>query len=312
MGEENLGTAAEGSESGSGGAGEGQGDAGAGGNTDPSTASATPAAEGASKEETFLGSEEIPKKGDPNWEPYKRMQASYTRKMQGIAETNKKAAEYDRFNNDADFRREVVLNVTRQMGLSGAGQPQAQNPTQQPNAGQVQSQLPPGMVEAVAARLSPEMKWMAPEMAQAQWVASQYANQPRDKAEAQKVRADRESQLATTGDDLNEKFPGWQTHEDDMKEYLSFLRSDQISHKRWGSKLEIALRAVTGNSSAVAEAAQRMNTASDNKGQLSNASSTGSVSNIAERVLKAPNNHEAWKVAKEIADEELKKQGVIQ
>src|ERR1041384_2665299 len=77
----------------------------------PQTDSAQPIADGTqgqqqAQEETFLDGDGNldPRKLDAALQPiFKRMQAAYTKRMQGVAEIREKASVVDRFYNDANF-----------------------------------------------------------------------------------------------------------------------------------------------------------------------------------------------------------------
>ena len=235
---------------------------------------------------------------------WKKMQGAYTKRMQSIAQTKNAAQIVDRFNTDPDFARQTIQQRAQQLGMT-LGQPGSQ-----PGLSNGSSKsLPPELVEAVKTNLSPELQWMAPALAASQWAGMQMALQPIQEQQAQSARSTRDQQYDALVEQLSSKAPGWEAHEDDMDGLLSFLQSPKMTDRRWGSKLELLHKLVTGDGQATAEAARRM-------GQAGRSRAPGGmpmaapVLNIGEQVKKVKNNSEAWELAAKHAMAELTRQGI--
>ncbi len=258
--------------------------------------------EDAQKEESFFDPNDLPEELQGQW---KRMQGSFTKKMQKLSGDLDKVDAYNRFQSDPEFAKQTLTQAANQMGLTLA-QAQAQ-----PATGQVEmSQVPQELVERVRSRLSPEMQWMAEQQAAAAWEVVQMTNKPREDREAQERQQTAESQFNQASNELDGKFPEWRSHEDEMSEWLDFIRSGDMNHPKFGSKLENMFRAATGNSSAVAEAAKRINQAGQNRSATSSVSGRSTSPNVADRVVKAKSNDEAMQIAVDSAMQELEKQGM--
>jgi hypothetical protein len=142
---------------------------------------------------------------------FRKMQGAYTRKTQSIAKVRDAAQIVERFNSDPDFARQTILQRAQQLGLN------VQQPGQQaglPN-GQAKS-MPSELVEAVKSNLSPELQWMAPALAASQWAGMQMALQPIQEQQAQTVRSTRDQEYEQAVEQLSERAPGWEAHEEDM------------------------------------------------------------------------------------------------
>jgi len=88
-----------------------------------------------------------------------------------------------------------------------------------------------------------------------------------------------------------------------------FLESDQLSHKRFGSKLALLYNLATGNAAAVTTATRRMVDAGRHR-VTSGQPTRPQVVDVSEKVRGAKTNDEAWDIAAKHAVEELQRQGV--
>ena len=234
---------------------------------------------------------------------FRKMQGAYTRKTQGIAKVRDAAQIVERFNTDPEFARQTILQRAGQLGLS-LGQPAQAGAPQQ-----TAQSLPPQLVEAVKANLSPELQWMAPALAASQWAGMQMALQPIQQQQAQTQQSTRDQEYDTLAAQLSEKAPGWEQHEDDMDGLLSFLQSPKMMDRRWGSKLELLHRLTVGDGQATAEAARRMGLAAKSRNVAGSPVATAAP-NIAEQVRKPKQNQDAWDAAAKFALSELARQGI--
>lgn len=256
------------------------------------------------KEDTFMDPSQLPPELQAH---FKRMQGAYTKKMQQVASVREAARLVSRFNSDPDFARQTIMERAQQLGLNigQTGQPQAPGlPMQQGNA------MPQGLVDAVKATLSPELQWMAPALAASQWAGMQMALQPIKEQQAQTMRQTQDSQFEVLAEQLSQKAPGWEEHEDDMDSLLAFMHSNKMTDRRWGSKLELLHKLATaGDGHATAQAARRMAEAARN-GNPAGRPMAQPVPNVGEQVKKAKTNQDAWDAAAKAAMAEMARNGI--
>lgn len=236
---------------------------------------------------------------------FRKMQSAYSKRSQDIAKVRDAAQIVERFNSDPEFARQTILSRAQQLGLH-VGTP-GQTPGFQHGA--ASKSMPPELVEAVKANLSPELQWMAPALAASQWAGMQLAMQPIVEQQAQASRSTRDQQYDTLVAQLSEKAPGWEAHEEDMDSLLAFMQSQNMTDRRWGSKLELLHRLAAGSGQATAEAARRMGAAA--KARTSVGSPVAAPAfNIAEQVRKPKHTQDAWDIAAKHAVAELARQGI--
>lgn len=231
----------------------------------PTQADALPAQ---AQEQTFAdGTNLDPRNLPAELQPiFKALQASYTKKMQGLAEVQKKGDLVDRFYSDPTFADQTLQQWAAQRGyqIVLAGQQGAQ----QSQGGQP-GRASPQIVEALKQSLPPELQWMSESLGPA---LSQVLNQqmaqvidPLNQYQQQQVRAQRESEYDRHAEELSAHIPHWQEHEDTMAEINSFLLSPAMNHPKFGNKLELLYNAATANAAARAKVSQRMTDAVKNR-----------------------------------------------
>ncbi len=237
---------------------------------------------------------------------YGWMNAAYSKKIGRNRELEEKAALVDRFNSDRDFAIQTIQNVAAQHGYTitraqanAVATGQAAMPGTSAAAPSVTG-VPPEYVEMVKSTLPPELQWMAESLAKSQYAITQQAVtsalRPYQEQTQKQTLTQRESEYDRLADELAAKAPGWEEHEDEMNDLLDFIASDRMTHKKWGSKLELLFNMATSNAAAVAEASRRMSQAGRNRGSASRTTSS-SLPNVGERIRKAPTNNAAWDLA---------------
>lgn len=271
------------------------------------TSVADGAASSTTEPETFLSDETLMERirATPELDQvFRKMQGAYTRKSQSLAKVRDAATIVERFNSDPEFARQTIFSRAQQLGL------QVQHPGQSAGlqAGASKA-MPPELVEAVKSNLSPELQWMAPALAASQWAGMQMALQPIQEQQAQTVRSTRDQEYETLASQLSEKAPGWEAHEDDMNGLLGFLQSPKMSDRRWGNKLELLHKMVSGDGQATAEAARRMGQAARSR-TVAGSPMAANPPNIAEQVRKPKNMQDAWSIAAKHAISEMERQGI--
>jgi len=253
----------------------------------------------AQKEDTFFDATQLAPELQDQW---KRMQGAYTKKMQKLAGARDAASIVDRFNSDPDFARQTIMQRAAQLGI----------PLGQPAQGQPQGQTetpPEQFVEAVRQNLSPELQWMAATLAKSQWAATKMMLQPLKEQQAQSARSMQDQEWDTLAEQLSQKLPGWEEHEDDMGAMLDFLRSNKMTDRRFGSKLELLHRLVAGEGQANATAARRMAEANRYR-QPAGMPLSQPTENVTQAVMKPKNNQDAWDAAAKHAIADLAKRGI--
>jgi len=251
-------------------------------------------------EQSFFDPNQVPEELKP---VYKKMQASFTKKMQKFRADSEKAGMVDRFNSDPNYAIATIQNRAQQLGFS-LTKGQAQNIATATSAG---VSVPSSLVQTIASRLSPELAWMAPQLAEASWLAQQEAVAPLKAQQEQDRKNQRDEEYDGLVSDMDARFPGWEEHEDEMTELLHFMESPKMRHRMFGSKLELLHNIVTKNASAISEAQTRMSNAARAR-TITGLSSRSVVSNTENMVRKAKTNQEAWDIAKKAAAEELSRQ----
>ena len=252
--------------------------------------------------ETFFDPSQLAPELQTQW---KKMQGAYTKRMQSIARTRDAAQIVERFNSDPDFARQTIYQRAQQLGLN-VGQPGQQPGIQH---GSASKSLPPELIEAYKTNLSTELQWMAPTLAAAQYAGMQMMIQPLEQQQAQTARSTRDQEYDALATQLSEKTPGWEAHEDDMDGLLTFLQSPKMTDRRWGSKLELLHKVVSGDGQATAEAARRMGQAVRSRAPAGSPMASPTP-NIAEQVRKPKNSQDAWQIAANHAVAELARQGI--
>lgn len=255
------------------------------------------------EKESFIDPSELPEELKPHW---KRMHRAYTKVMQGRKDLEEKAALVDRFGSDPNFALQTIQQAAAQMGYQLTKAQAAQvAATAAAEAG-----VPSELVEAVKARLTPELQWMAPQLAAGQWAGMQVALKPQQERQEADRKAQRESQFAELSEELTEAAPGWEEHEDEMNALLEFLRSDTMTHRKYGSKLKLLYNLATGNAAAVGEAIRRQGEAArarTTSGQAGRGAGPNIEKTVRDRKL---TETEAWGKAAEFAVQELERHGM--
>lgn len=254
---------------------------------------AEPAAPVTPEPDQFIDPRDFPPELQPHW---KRMQASYTKKMQAVARDRDKVQLVDRYRSDPDFAKQFMQQELQRMGIGAPAQPQ--QPSGQRGA------PPPQFIDALAEKLPPELRWMAPAMAEATYASVAHLTAPMLKDNQDRQREERTNEWDALAADLSQRQPGWEAHEEDMLAIHDFLQSSKLKHPVYGSKLDLLLNLVTGNAAATQRAISRMSDAGRQRTTTGQPSRT-TIPNIADRVRKAPSNASAWKLAADAAIQQV-------
>lgn len=119
-----------------------------------------------------------------------------------------------------------------------------------------------------AFRNSPDLAFLAPQIAEAVWNVSQDMVAPMQQQQTQQQQQARQREHEEALEILDEVAPGWNDREDEMAGLLQFLKGalngGSLRHPRYGHVYEMAYRAITGNAAATATAGRRFAEAARN------------------------------------------------
>jgi hypothetical protein len=251
------------------------------------------------QEERFIDPRDLPAELQPHW---KKMQGAYTKKMQAAAALREQAEQFDALNTDPSTARKFIRERARELGMTVAEANEAQQPTQGVEG------IPAEFVEAIRENLEPQLKWLAPSLAKAQWAGVQKMLAPIAQREQAKERETKLQTYQSTAEALTAKAPGWEEHEDIMNDALAYLNSGSLSHPQFPSKLEVLHWIATGQAQGVADKNRRTNAAGRNR------TVTGtpgrSEANISEQIRRA-GKKEAFGLAAKHALAQLQRDGKL-
>jgi hypothetical protein len=232
------------------------------------------------------------------------MQAAYTKKMQGLAEVQKKGDLVDRFYSDPSFADQTLQQWAAHRGYQIV--PQGQQA--QTGQGQAGGRATPQIVEALKQSLPPELQWMSESLGpalsqvlgQQMQQQMQQVFQPLSQMQQRQQLAQRESEYDRHAEELSAQIPHWQEHEDTMAEINSFLLSPQMNHPKFGNKLQLLYNAATANASSMAKATQRMQDAVKNRSTQAR-NGNRPAADIGKTVSSAKTSDDAFKAAAQFA-----------
>ena len=118
----------------------------------------------------------------------------------------------------------------------------------------------------------------------------------------------RQGEFQKASEALSTTAPGWEEHEDEMNQALSYLKGASLVHDKYPSKLEVLHWMVTRQASGVAEATKRMQNAARNR-TVTGQAGKGGVQNIEDQVRKASKRGEAFDIAAKYALSKLQSEG---
>jgi hypothetical protein len=133
-----------------------------------------------------------------------------------------------------------------------------------------QSNVPERVLQRTreAFRNSPDLAFLAPQIAEAVWNVSQDMVAPMQQQQTQQQQQARQKEHEEALEILDEIAPSWHDREDEMAGLLNFLKGalngGSLRHPRYGHVYEMAYRAITGNAAATATAGRRFAAAARN------------------------------------------------
>lgn len=248
---------------------------------------------------------------------FDRMLSSYQRKLEEVAGIKDNAENVDKFYSDPAYARQVITARANQLGMnlteaSDGGSPSRPAAT----VGVNQVPAPDHLVKQF------ETRYGEGNEAQARTDADMLYNNTLDtmrtvlkplQEKAEETRqADAETEYKRQAESLSQAHPGWEDNEDAMDGLLEFMQGTAQNHPVYGSKLLRLYQLndlVNGNGNATAEAVRRIGNAGKNRITTGRPGGTGII-NTDDRVMKAKNNQEAFKIAADAAVDELRREGL--
>ena len=233
---------------------------------------------------------------------YGKMQTAYGKSREDLKRGREAAQQIQQFYQDPNYRRQVLQQFAHEV------QPPAQRP-----AG---SQVPNTLIEKIKASLAPELQWMAPSLAESQWAVAQEMLAPLQAQQAQQQKQSLESAYDTASRELGSKFPGWESSEEEMGDVYDWLtnKNSQYLHPRYGNRLEALYKLtqlLNGNSGLMRAEAVRASAQAAQSRTVTGQTARPSGEAYTERIKQARTPREAFQVAAQAAQEELRKQGTL-
>lgn len=235
----------------------------------------------------------------------KRLQASYTKKMQKASEAVELVT---RYRSDPEFARQFILYEAQRLGVI-PGSPTPAQPAGAAPAGQPTNAPPPELVQTIANSLPAELRWMAPGQAAATWAGVQAQIAPIRQQLQQRDQQEKAAQAERLRADLSEKYPGWEADEEPLSEYVGWLQGEGPAvHPVYGNRLAVFYNAFKGNALAEKAALQRQSQAA-RAATRTGAPSRSVTPNTQERIDKAPSTRDAVALALAQAIEDARREG---
>lgn len=243
--------------------------------------------------QSFIDPKDLPPELKPHWT---RMHRAYTKALEKSKQAGggEHAANVQRFWSDPDYASQIIQARAQQLGYrltKAEAREMARDAA--------------GSAPAGDGSLPPELSWMEPHIARAVEARLQPYKQ---RAQTQEVSA-KTAEFDELAEELAETAPGWEAHEDEMSELLSFLTSSRLRDRRWGSKLALLHNLVTGQAHAAVTLARR--TADAARARTGTGQPGRSVApNLSDQIRKAPTTNDAWKLAEQAGLEEARRRGL--
>ncbi len=276
--------------------------------TTPGETSATQAAEaeGAAEQDTFLSDAELLAqiRQDPKLNKfYGKMQGAYGKSREELKRGREAAAQIQQFYNDPAYRRQVLSQYAHEI--------QAQAKTENGSQGQG-VKAPAELVTRIEASLAPELKWMAPQLADANWAAQQATVAPILQAREQEKRQSLSEAYDDASAEMNTKYPGWEEHETEMNGVLQWLQGGGMTHKKYGNRIEALyklMHLLNGNSGPVRAEAIRATSEAARSRTVTGQSGRAATENHTEKIRTAKTHKDAFALAAQLAEEQMRRDG---
>ena len=280
--------------------------------TTPSEASATQAAatEGAAEQDTFLSDAELLAKvqQDPALKHfYGKMQGAYGKSREELKRGREAAAQIQQFYQDPAYRRHILQQYQHELQVQ-------QQQSQTGNGNGATGKAPAELVERIKAGLSPELQWMAQNLADANWVTQQATVAPLLQQREQEKKQSLSQAYDDAATELGTKYPGWEEHEQEMESVLGWLQGGTMTHKKYGSRMEALYKLthlLNGNSGPVRAEALRATSAAAKARTVTGQAGRGITENVQDKIRTAKTQKEAFALAAQLAEEQARRDGTL-
>ena len=276
--------------------------------TTPVQESATPGAAEAqpTQEESFLSDADLLNqiRQDPRLNKfYGKMQTAYGKSREELKAGREAASQIREFYQNPAYRRQVLQQFANELGqTSTATKPGAQAPAT--------------LVEKIKSSLAPELQWMAPSLADANWTVMQETIAPLQQQQAQREQQSLESAYDGAATALSQKFPGWEESEDEMGTVYDWLvdKQSNYTHPKYGNKLEALYKLtqmITGNTGLMRAEALRATSEASRARTVTGQAGRPAQENTTEKIRVARTPREAFALAAKAAEDEMRKSGTL-
>lgn len=226
------------------------------------------------------------------------------------AELDRLRSELESYKTDAQAARNFRANPTQSLNELAAQlgyklSPQAPAQT----SGGTPSTYDGAVREAVeeAFEGSDDLGFLKPQFQQAISKALEKVIKPIEDMSAREKTEQRRAVVDSVEARMDQDYPGWRQHNDDMQAVGDFLRQalngGNLNHPKYGSIYQMAYQIVTGDGRATANAAKRLSRTSNNATRTGGSSST--KPNVAKKIKDTTNRDSQVEIALDAALSEL-------
>lgn len=291
-----------------------------------------PAPEASAAEDAFDVEKpaDLPPELEARWEEErKKWMRNYQRQLSRVKDREKsvdtyrtKAEMVDRFYADPQYAAQTIQAMAQQLGYTltpatGRSAPQRGTEGSQSVSPDASTAMPEYVRQAAenAFADTPDLKFLAPTIAQVAWAISQATTAPiqadllrRTQEEEARQAEARNAEFERIALELEQQGVDWREHEDEMTERLEFLQralnGGPQEHPKFGSVMQLLYNWTTGNRQAQAEAGRRLRSTMQNRTSAGTATRSPGV-NTEQLIREAKSPQEQWKIAFQAARAEL-------
>ena len=251
-------------------------------------------------DERLIDPHTLPDELKPHWS---RMTKAYQKRLSAIRgqerdldSLREQASLVDRFNRDPRFAAEILETTAKRLGYT-------LTPPTSPRGDEASpAQVDAALVRRIEGRLSPELKFLAPAIADAASEVAREAVRPFQEERTQAKRQEFDSMMDAAFERLSSAAPGWEEYEDEMTERMEWVRNaltgrGPMVHKEYGNVMEWLYHMVAGRGAATAEAGRRLSRAVQNNRSSRSAPGSSSSTNVDTLIQQAKTPQDQWDIA---------------
>ena len=206
-----------------------------------------------------------------------------------------------------NFRANPVQGLNElaaQLGYQVAPQNPSAAPESQPTSGGYESAVREAVEEAFAGS---DVGFLKPEIQNAISKAMEKIIKPIEEMTQREKETQRRTIIQSVETQMDQDFPNWRAHNDEMQEVGNFLRSalngGNVNHPKYGNLYKMAYQIVTGEGKATATAARRLSGAARNSTRTGG---TGTARpDVGKKIKSAENRDSQIEIALDAAIAEL-------